>query len=363
MGCPSSGKSVTLSRLFCESRSVLFHSWLEEDCGRSALNDTALLVKEANSMLRSMMGASLMTLALVGLGACDQLKAGFKAGSQGAEDAGTQTEQAAGEQTQTTSAVSVDTAYAQAKMEAVIADPRRDEDRARDAWRNPKETLEFFGIEPNMTVVEALPGGGWYTRVLLPYVHNDGSYIAMNYPMPVFEKLFGDGLTDERRAELALWEETFIAQGPDFGPEDAVIDGAIRFSEVPDEMAGAADAVVYIRALHNLARFGMLNTAAQDAFKLLKSGGVVGVVQHRAKTDAAADYVDGSKGYLKEADVIAAFEAAGFEFEESSEINANPNDPADHEIGVWAMPPRGAGGEATAELGESDRMTLRFRKP
>ena len=314
-------------------------------------------------MVKSWMGASLLAISLVGLSACDQFMEGYRAGVEAAQQQGeSQTEQT---DTAATGAEAVDTenAYAEGKLDAVLADPRRDEDRARDQFRNPRETLQFFGVEPNMTVVEALPGGGWYTRVLLPYVHIDGSYIGMNYPMPLFEKLFGESLTDERRAQLAAWEETFVAQAGEFGPEGAVIDGAIRFSEVPDEMAGAADAVIYIRALHNLARFGMLNTAAEDAFKLLKSGGVVGVVQHRAKPDAPADYADGSKGYLKEADVIAAFEAAGFVFEESSEINANPNDPADHEIGVWAMPPRGAGGEATAGLGESDRMTLRFRKP
>lgn len=254
-------------------------------------------------------------------------------------------------------------AYGAQKLASVLADPRRDEDRARDAFRNPGETLTFFGIQPNMTVVEALPGGGWYTRVILPYVHQDGSYIAMNYPMPVFEQIFGDRLTDERRASLQAWDETFLEEGAAYGPEGAVVDATIRFTEVPDEMAGAADAVLYIRALHNMARLGMLDAAAEDAFKILKSGGVVGVVQHRAKADAPDDYADGSKGYLREADVIAAFEAAGFTLEESSDINANPNDPADHEQGVWAMPPTGAGGEATAELGESDRMTLRFRKP
>jgi predicted methyltransferase len=249
-------------------------------------------------------------------------------------------------------------------LQEIIDDPARTEDAARDQFRNPRQTLEFFGIEPGDTVVEALPGGGWYTRILLPYLGEEGRYHAVNYPMPVFEQIFADRLTDERRAELADWENTFPGQAAAWGGD---VDGAFRFGAVPAELEGGADAVLYIRALHNLARFNMLDMAAQDAFALLEPGGVAGVVQHRAPAGEPDERADGSRGYLREADVIAAFEPAGFELEDSSDINANPRDTADWEQGVWALPPTLGGPdderERMREIGESDRMTLKFRKP
>ncbi len=249
-------------------------------------------------------------------------------------------------------------------LQEIIDDPARADDAARDGFRNPRQTLEFFEVEPGDTVVEALPGGGWYTRILLPYLGEDGRYYAVNYPMPVFEQIFADRLTDERRAELADWENTFPGEAAAWGGD---VDGAFRFGAVPAELQGEADAVLYVRALHNLARFGMLDMAAQDAFALLEPGGVAGVVQHRAPADETDERADGSRGYLREADVIAAFEAAGFELEDSSDINANPRDTADWEQGVWALPPTLGGPEDERErmriIGESDRMTLKFRKP
>lgn len=249
-------------------------------------------------------------------------------------------------------------------LEAVLAHERRDEDRARDMWRNPSETLAFFEVEPSHSVVEALPGGGWYGRIIAPYVAEEGAYMAVNYPMEVYDQIFGDRLTDERRATLAAWEEAFPVQAAEWGGEASA---AFRFGGVPAELEGQADRVLYIRALHNMARFDRLGETAEDAFTLLRPGGVVGVVQHRAPADEADDRATGSRGYLREADVVAAFEAAGFVLEDSSEINANPNDPADHEIGVWVLPPTlGLGDQDRdryAGIGETDRMTLKFIKP
>ncbi len=249
-------------------------------------------------------------------------------------------------------------------LDDVLAHPRRDNDRARDRFRNPKETMEFFGVEPHHVVVEALPGGGWYSRVIYPYVADQGGFIGINYSNDLYRTLFGDERYEQNRERFEGWEDTFAAQIEGMVPGGAGLITGLRFGQVPDaEYANTADRVLYIRALHNLARAGQIETAAQDAFTLLKPGGVLGVVQHRAKPDAPEDYVDGSKGYLKEDFVIAAMESAGFVFDGASQINANPNDPADHEIGVWAMPPANRAGEATADLGESDRMTLRFVKP
>ena len=248
----------------------------------------------------------------------------------------------------------------------VIADARRDGDRARDQFRNPAETLEFFEVEPSHTVVEALPGGGWYGRILLPYTEAEGQYMAINYSMPIYEALFGDRLTDERRASLAAWEESFPGQAAEWGGE---VEGAFRFGGVPAEFAGQADRVLYIRALHNIQRTGYMDAAVEDAFTLLKPGGILGVVQHRAPADETDERADGNRAYLRQADVIAAFEAGGFELVDTSEINANPNDTADYDVGVWALPPSNSGDSEEEDvpplqsIGESDRMTLKFRKP
>lgn len=249
-------------------------------------------------------------------------------------------------------------------LDQVLADPRREADSARDEYRNPRETLEFFGVERDDTVVEALPGGGWYGRILAPWLAAEGQYYGLNYPMSVFGQLFPN-MTDEQRTRLEGWEAGFPAAAGEWG---GPAQGGYTFGSIPDSAAGSADVVLYIRALHNMARFGMLDTAVNDAWTLLAPGGTVGVVQHRAPANETDARADGSRGYLREADVIAAFEARGFVLEASSEINANPNDPADHEVGVWALPPtlRTDTDEQRAAntlIGETDRMTLRFRKP
>ncbi|XBQ16001.1 MAG: methyltransferase [Oceanicaulis sp.] len=256
-------------------------------------------------------------------------------------------------------------------LAAVLADTRRDSDRARDQFRNPAETLEFFGIEPGDTVAEALPGGGWYARVLIPYVAEEGRYIALNYSLDQWEEMFGERWTEERASEYGTWPETAPAALAEFGPISAEDIDAYMLGSIPDSQNGQADAVLFVRALHHMTKFetDYLQTALADVYDFLKPGGVVGVVQHRAPEDMDAEMTTGSRGYVKQSDIVAAFEAAGFTLEASSEINANPADTADHESGVWAMAPSNAGDsegedvDPPQSIGESDRMTLKFVKP
>ena len=249
-------------------------------------------------------------------------------------------------------------------LELVLASDLRAEDAARDEWRHPAETLGFFGIEPGMTVVEANPGGGWYTRVLLPYLGDEGALWASNYAPAMFPNRADDAEFVER---LNSFPERFVDSTAEWAPEGLAPEGAFLYGQAPEELKGQADAVLYVRALHGLMRRGGMPMVAEETFEVLKPGGVVGVVQHRAKADADEEWANGQHGYVRESDVIAAFEAAGFEFEDASELNANPADPTD-DAGPWRLPPISNGGdpekaEEYLAIGESDRMTLRFRKP
>jgi predicted methyltransferase len=262
-------------------------------------------------------------------------------------------------------------ADSESTLEAILADPRREGDRARDEFRNPGETLAFFGIEPNDTVAEALPGGGWYTRVILPYVAAEGRYVALNYSMDQWEEMYGDRWSEDAAAELAAWPETAPEALAANGPEAAQPIDAFMLGSIPESEDGTADAVLFVRALHHMMKFetDYAQSALADVYDFLKPGGVVGVVQHRAPEDMDAEMTTGTRGYVKQSDVIAAFEAAGFVLDGESDINANPADTADHEQGVWGMGPSNAGDSEeedvppAQELGESDRMTLRFIKP
>lgn len=256
-------------------------------------------------------------------------------------------------------------------IEAVLAgDHRSDAERARDQHRNPKETLLFFGVEPDMTVVEIWPGGGWYTQVIAPYLNADGgTYYAAGFPL--------DSDSERVQAALAAFRENYVDK-----PE---LYGDINLTElaVDSELApaGTADAVLTFRNVHNWIGRGTAEGLFAGFYKALKPGGVLGVVEHRADgapTDGdGTDFVyeDGSAGYVSEADVIALAAAAGFELAGRSEINANPADTKNHPFGVWTLPPvkrssavRGQEDpdfdrSAYDAIGESDRMTLKFVKP
>ncbi len=262
-----------------------------------------------------------------------------------------------------------------AKLDAVLADPRRDKDRVRDGIRHTTDAIAFFELTPGSHVVEVLPGGGWYTRVLLPFVSPDGGWYGLNYSIKLGEEfmIFSKReMTDEQRAERLDWPNTYPAKAAENGPDDAAIKGAFLFDAVPDEHKGKMDAVIFIRALHHLNRFdpAIFDAAITDSFALLKPGGIVGVVQHRAKEDYAPGEYDtsGHKGYLQQSYVISMFEKGGFVLDGTSEMNANPNDIANYEGGVWTLPPSLRGKDESMKdhyraIGESDRMTLRFRKP
>jgi predicted methyltransferase len=249
-------------------------------------------------------------------------------------------------------------------LEEVLAHERRDGDRARDQYRRPVETLEFFGVEPTMTVAEYGPGGAWYTRVLAPYLMPAGKYIAFNSDSDA-----GTYSTRAQEARAKGWTESFktaVAEG--MGVEaDAVT--AFEIDEMPEGVAGSVDRVLIFRSMHGLNIGNNADDVLKAARMMLKDDGMVGVVQHRAPDGATYDdYGARQRGYMRTSDVVAIFEANGFELADSSEINANPNDPANWENGVWTLPPVLATGaddprrEEYLAIGESDRMTLLFRK-
>ncbi|MGI9287454.1 MAG: class I SAM-dependent methyltransferase [Pseudomonadales bacterium] len=246
------------------------------------------------------------------------------------------------------------------------------EKQARYVYRNPQQTLEFFGITPGMTVLEALPGKGWYTQILLPYLGASGKLIGVDYALDMFPK-FGFFSEEDIEAKKT-WAETWAAEAEAWRGSDAAAVSAAVFGSVPDDLTGTVDAVLFIRALHNLNRFendgGYLTTALAEAQRVLKPGGIVGVVQHEARSDKPDAWADGSKGYLKKAFLIERMEQAGFEYVDASDINANEKDqPGDADI-VWRLPPSFASSRDNPELkaemqaiGESNRTTLKFRKP
>jgi predicted methyltransferase len=248
-------------------------------------------------------------------------------------------------------------------LDAVLAGAHRsDEEKARDQYRHPKETLLFFGAEPSMTIVEVWPGGGWYTNVLAPFVKSGGGvYYAA-----------GLDPTSSDRARTAVEEFTAKVTG------DPGLYGAVNITVLGGEggiaPAGSADLVLTFRNVHNWMNQGKAEANFKAFYDALKPGGVLGVVEHRANEDASADF-EGKSGYVKISTVKALATGAGFEFEAESEVNANPADTKDHPFGVWTLPPvrrsSAVAGQTDPDfdrskydaIGESDRMTLKFRKP
>ena len=244
--------------------------------------------------------------------------------------------------------------------------------QARYVYRHPRETLEFFGIEPGMRVLEALPGGGWYSKILLPYLGEEGALVGVDYAPEMFP-LFGF-FSEERLKAKETWVEDWSAEARAWFDEPVAAIEAFQFGRMPADFEGELDAALLIRVLHNMARFesqgGFLTGALAEIHRALKPGGLLGVVQHRAPDDAADDWADGSAGYLKQSFVIDAMTAAGFEFVAESDINANPKDRPTSEDIVWRLPPSLSGSDDDPEraaamqaIGESNRMTLLFRKP
>lgn len=260
---------------------------------------------------------------------------------------------------------------AAATLEATLA-AQTPETRARYAARHPLETLTFFGIKPGMHVIEALPGSGWYTKILLPVLGGEGRLTGADYAFAMYPKF--NFYSDEQIEAKKTWTTTWTAGAQAWRGEDGAAVDAFVFGSMPSSLDGKVDAVLFIRALHNLARFeadgGYLTTALAEAHRALKSGGIVGVVQHIAPESASDTWADGSKGYLKKRFVIEKLTAAGFELVAESDVNLNPLDQPTENDFVWRLPPSLATSKDDPEaaaayraIGESSRMTLLFRKP
>ncbi|MCH8117211.1 MAG: class I SAM-dependent methyltransferase [Proteobacteria bacterium] len=268
----------------------------------------------------------------------------------------------------------VDAADSMQDRIAAALDAQPDEVKARYQYRHPRETLEFFGIEPGMTIVEGLPGRGWYTKVLLPYLGGNGHLIGADYSLEMYP-LFSFA-NEEFLAEQNAWLTDWPVEAEGWRGDDGATIDAFHFGSMPDDIVGTADAVFLVRVLHNLARFenagqgDFLTTALAESYAALKPGGIFGVVQHHARDDMPDDWADGSKGYLKKQFVIEQIEQAGFEFVAESDMNANDNDQPGTDDFVWRLPPTFATSRDDPDLkaqyeavGESNRMTLKFRKP
>jgi len=241
---------------------------------------------------------------------------------------------------------------------AMHGDHRSDKNKARNKYRNPVGTLAFFGLKPTMTVLEIAPGGGWYTEIIAPAMRDTGVYIAGSYDVAI------EGQPKYRyRQHQALLAQ--IADQPE-------LYGKIKVASYsPPESTNlwqkdSVDMLLTFRSSHGWVRQGMVDDVYSHFFKVVKPGGILGVVQHRAPE--GGDAVEwAKKGYVPELRIIEAAEKAGFVLEAKSEINANSRDLKDHDEGVWRLPPTfGLGDkdrEKYAAVGESDRMTLRFVKP
>lgn len=258
-----------------------------------------------------------------------------------------------------TQAPKAEAVQAPATLAEVLAHPRRAENTARDAFRNPKETLEFFGVAPGKKVGEVWPG--WYTPVIAPYLaENGGTYVA----------ILRQGDSERVLERNAAFTDKYVgAEG--FGTIEV---GKFGNEDAPILETGDLDVLLSFRNVHSWMRGGFGDKAFSDFYAALKPGGTLGIVQHRLPESATQD-PDGGKGYVQESYIKDMAKRAGFEFVASSEVNANPRDTADHPFGVWTLPPASYVPKDTAEIpedfdpelfkniGESDRATLKFRKP
>ena len=233
---------------------------------------------------------------------------------------------------------------------AVASEDRTPKNTLRDSSRNPIETLSFFGIESDMVVIELSPGGGWYTEILANYIHYPGTLIAAHW---------------SKDSEIAYYRrgranfEKKMSNNPMYGRVE-IVD---LYSELAEE--NSVDAVLTFRNLHNWLGPNLDNIFS-NTFKSLKPGGVFGIVEHRAKPGTSMEMMKKS-GYVTEAHAIKIAKKHGFELAAKSEINANPKDTADHPKGVWTLPPnyrlKDKDRKKYSDIGESDRMTLLFKKP
>lgn len=238
---------------------------------------------------------------------------------------------------------------------AIAGNHRPAEEVARDVYRHPRETLLFFGLRPGQTVVEITPTGGWYTKIIAPVLRKDGLYVAAMPPV-----VAGNAGSERTRQNF----NDMLAARPDLFDRVKVTDFDIGAgSMVP---GGTADLVLTFRNIHNWMARGQAEAAFREMFRALKSGGTLGVVEHRGN-EAVPQDPRAASGYVNQSYAIELIQSVGFRLVGTSEINANPKDTRDYPGGVWTLPPRLAGGDADREkylqIGESDRFTLKFIKP
>lgn len=231
---------------------------------------------------------------------------------------------------------------------------RRPANSARDAHRHPAETLAFFGVKPDSVVVEILPGSaGYYMEILAPYLRERGRYVAASRDALAAENYRADHqrLLDRLRAEPALYGRVLVTEF-----------NADRHRIAAD---GSADHVLTFRNLHNWIERNEVEGALRAFHRALKPGGVLGVVDHRGRTDQSQE-AQMKSGYVRTDYAVAVIEKAGFKLAGSSEVNANPKDTKNHPEGVWTLPPsyrlKDVDRARYQAIGESDRFTLKFVK-
>lgn len=242
-------------------------------------------------------------------------------------------------------------------QQIMVADHRSEKNIARNQYRNPDKTLEFFGLTPNMSVVEIWPGGGWYAEILAPVLKNDGHYYAAGFSLvaertPVWRKMYQVKFNQKLKQSPDIYSKTIVTdlsipERPDIAPESS------------------ADLVLTFRNVHNWMKGEYAQEVFNSMYKALKPGGILGVVEHRAKPGTSLQAMIES-GYVTEAHVIKLAKKAGFKLDSKSEINANAKDRTQHPKGVWTLPPtlrlEDKDQDKYLAIGESDRMTLKFIK-
>ncbi len=248
----------------------------------------------------------------------------------------------------------------QARLSSIInADFRTDISRSRDQYRNPLETLSFFGIEPNMTVVELWPSGGWYTDILAPYLKDRGKLIAAHYN-PETDHPYANFF----RSSYLAFESKMETSPKWYGNVDIrAFEPPFTDAIVPD---GTVDMVLSFRNMHDWLNDGSIDFVLEQAHAMLKPGGILGVVGNRADVYKNVDPT-AENGYINQQWFVQKVHEAGFQAVGHSEVNANPLDTADHPNGVWTLPPylrvpQGANTEKYLAIGESDRFTIKFIK-
>jgi predicted methyltransferase len=245
-------------------------------------------------------------------------------------------------------------ARADDSLRARVDDAQRSEtNRARDVYRHPYETLSFFGLRDDETVIEIWPGGAaWWTEILAPWLHDHGHYVAALPP---------DAASDEALAGNRKFAARVASDTQRYGGTQIV-----SFPGAGFVAPNSADAILTFRNLHNWLSAGKAEAAFAQFYAALKPGGVLGIEDHRARTDLP-EAQQLKSGYVREDAAIALAEAAGFKLVARSEVNANPRDTKDYPDGVWTLPPtyrlKDQDRARYAAIGESDRFTLKFIKP